>query len=229
MNIPYIKLFGDASATVDLLSDAEAGRLLKSVLHYANGQADELPGQEKLVFAMLKAQIDRDVASYQVFLDKQRENGKKGGRPKNPSLKNENPENPSLFLKTQKSQEKEKDKEKDKEDVVVVVNAHEDEGPFGLTDADIHQSLLRDQQIETAARSIGLQTTEAGLMRGRRLADQYGLDKLLDAISKAVDAPKWAYVEGVLRNGGQNDGNRRNHQQDTRADNPYAFLHDDAV
>lgn len=228
MNVPYIKLFGDASATVDLLSDAEAGRLLKSLLHYANGQADELPGQEKLVFAMLKAQIDRDAASYQVFLDKQRENGKKGGRPKNPNLKNGNPENPSLFPKTQKSQEKDIDKEKEKEDVVVVVNK-DDDGPFGLTGAEIHQSLLRDQQIETAARSIGLQTTEAGLMRGRRLAEQYGMDKLLDAISKAVDAPKWAYVEGILRNGGQHDGNRRNNQSNTGANNPYAFLHDDAV
>ena len=62
--LPYVKVFGDLSATVDLLSDAEAGRLLKSLLHYINDREDELLGQEKLVFAMLKSQIDRDAASY---------------------------------------------------------------------------------------------------------------------------------------------------------------------
>ena len=113
--LPYVKLFGDLSATVDLLSDAEAGRLLKSLMHYINDQEDELLGQEKLVFAMLKSQIDRDSASYAAFADKQRENGKKGGRPKKPTGFDKNPENPGLFVKTQKSQEKEKEKEKDKE------------------------------------------------------------------------------------------------------------------
>lgn len=116
MNLPYVKVFGDLSATVDLLSDAEAGRLLKSLLHYINGGEDELLGQEKLVFAMLKSQIDRDSASYAAFTDKQRENGKKGGRPPKANAFSENPKNPSLFSETQKSQEKEKDKEKDKEE-----------------------------------------------------------------------------------------------------------------
>lgn len=113
--LPYVKLFGDLSATIDLLSDAEAGRLLKSLMHYINDQEDELLGQEKLVFAMLKSQIDRDSASYAAFADKQRENGKKGGRPKKPTGFDKNPENPGLFGKTQKSQEKEKEKEEDKE------------------------------------------------------------------------------------------------------------------
>ena len=115
MNLPYVKVFGDLSATVDLLSDAEAGRLLKSLLHYINGGEDELLGQEKLVFAMLKSQIDRDAASYAAFTDKQRENGKKGGRPPKANAFSENPKNPGLFSKTQKSQDKEKDKEKDED------------------------------------------------------------------------------------------------------------------
>ena len=45
--LPYVKVFGDLSATVDLLSDAEAGRLLKSLLHYINDREDELLGQER--------------------------------------------------------------------------------------------------------------------------------------------------------------------------------------
>ena len=113
--LPYVKVFGDLSATVDLLSDAEAGRLLKSLLHYINDREDELLGQEKLVFAMLKSQIDRDAASYAAYADKQRENGRKGGRPAKAKPFSENPKNPSLFSETQKSQEKEEEKDKDKE------------------------------------------------------------------------------------------------------------------
>lgn len=118
MNMPYIKVFPDISGTVDLLSDAEAGRLFKAVLHYGAGSEEALSGQERLVFAMLKTQIDRDNASYQQYTDKQRSNGAKGGRPKNPEnpvVLNENPENPVVFLKTQKSQDKEKEEEKEED------------------------------------------------------------------------------------------------------------------
>ena len=212
MTIPYIKLFCDASATIDMLSDAEAGRLLKALLHYANDITDTLPGQEKLVFAMLKTQIDRDDASYQDFLDKQRENGKKGGRPKNPILSAENPKNPSLFEKTQKTQEKDKDKEEDNKVNVKDARARE-ELPFGLTDADIQDSLARDSQIEAAARSAGLNTSETAMLKARDYAQQYGLDTLLDAIRKTplqAQKPSWAYVEGILKGGNGND-NRGNH------------------
>ena len=80
--MPCVRLFQDLNGTTDLLSDAEAGRLLKALMHYINGKEDNLSGREQLVFAMLKAQIERDAASYAAYADKQRENGKKGGRPK---------------------------------------------------------------------------------------------------------------------------------------------------
>ena len=216
MNLPYIKLFGDTSATVDMLSDAEAGRLLKSLLHYASGQVDDLPGQEKLVFAMLKTQMDRDAASYQEYLDKQRENGKKGGRPKNPSLSDENPENPSLFLKTQKSQDKDKDKDKDKEedkdkDKDKEEDKEEDNNndySAWLTDDDIMEALERDRQIEETARRWGLPYTEGHMLKARDLASTYTLEWLLKAIERSGDGQRqtWGYVEGILRNWMQKGG-----------------------
>ena len=115
MMLPYIKIFPDLSATLELLADAEAGKLLKALVQYANGKEVNLPGPEKLVFAMLKAQIDRDAASYQQFTDKQRENGSKGGRPKKAKPFEENPKNPGLFSKTQKTLEKEEEKEKEED------------------------------------------------------------------------------------------------------------------
>lgn len=115
MKLSYVKLYADASETVDLLSDTEAGRLFKAVLHHVNGTEDELPGQEKLVYSMLKAQFERDAEAYEQFSEKQRKNGEKGGRPKKPTGYFENPKNPTVFSETQKTQDKEKDKEEDKD------------------------------------------------------------------------------------------------------------------
>ena len=104
MALSYVRIFADTSGAVDMLSDAEAGRLFKAVLHWIAGETQELPGQEKFVFAMLKAQFERDAASYDSYVEKQRENGKKGGRPKKANGLEKNPENPSLFSETQKTQ-----------------------------------------------------------------------------------------------------------------------------
>lgn len=211
-------------AAILSLSDAEAGRLAKALWAYTmTGEQQNLSGAEKGIFAMILMTLGQDEQADADISRKRALAGSMGGKQKQANASN-GQQNKQMQAN---ASNKNKNKEEEKEDVVVVNG--DDDGPFGLTGADIHQSLLRDQQIETAARSIGLQTTEAGLMRGRRLAEQYGMDKLLDAISKAVDAPKWAYVEGILRNGGQHDGNRRNNQPNTGANNPYAFLHDDAV
>lgn len=107
MNLPFIKLFADSIEAIEMLSEAEAGRLLKSLVRYANDQEPILSGSEKLVFAMMRAQMDRDAAGYQAYLDKQRANGMKGGRPRknpeNPPVSDQNPENPRVSEKTQKT------------------------------------------------------------------------------------------------------------------------------
>lgn len=113
--MPYVKVFADMDETIGMLSETEAGRLFRALMAYINGRDVQLQGNEKFVFSMLKCQIDRDAASYQAYTEKQRENGKKGGRPRNPTVSQENPNNPSLISETQKSQEEEKEEDKDKE------------------------------------------------------------------------------------------------------------------
>lgn len=205
MKLPYIKVFGDLSATIDLLSDAEAGRLLKSLMHYINDQEDELLGQEKLVFAMLRAQIDRDAASYAAYTDKQRTNGQKGGRPRKPKETQQNPENPSLFAKTQKSQDKEKEEEEDKEKEKDSGGVTREDAPpplpYGLTDSDITESMERDRLLEQTARECGLPTAPANMMTARDLADEHTTDTVILAMRRAADGKSqtWGYVKGILR------------------------------
>lgn len=74
-----------------------------------------------------------------------------------------------------------------------------------LSSADIADSIRRDQEIENAALSVGLQLSEASMNRARDLESQYGLENLLNAIKKAVDVPKWSYVEGILKNAPSED------------------------
>lgn len=185
MNLPYVKVFGDLSATVDLLSDAEAGRLLKSLLHYINGGEDELLGQEKLVFAMLKSQIDRDSASYAAFTDKQRENGKKGGRPPKANAFSENPKNPSLFSETQKSQEEEKDKDKDQEKDKDVTGA---KAPSRARDGRF------DVFWANYPRKVGKEAARKAFSRLNMTNEL--LSQMLSAIKQQCASPQWTKDNG---------------------------------
>ena len=207
--LPYVKVFGDLSATVDLLSDAEAGRLLKSLLHYINDREDELLGQEKLVFAMLKSQIDRDAASYAAYTDKQRENGRKGGRPAKAKPFSENPKNPSLFSETQKSQEKEEEKEKEKEKENARTRAGGSISPFvSEEEADrLSAEYTRNMQTLLAAlEDVGMKPTARNEQAAEELLAQYGLDRVLKAIDAAAEhdsrgGVSWAYLRRILEGG----------------------------
>lgn len=207
--LPYVKVFGDLSATVDLLSDAEAGRLLKSLLHYINDREDELLGQEKLVFAMLKSQIDRDAASYAAYTDKQRENGRKGGRPAKAKPFSENPKNPSLFSETQKSQEKEEEKDKEKEKENARTRAGGSITPFvSEEEADrLGAEYTRNMQTLLAAlEDVGMKPTARNEQAAEALMAQYGTEKVLAAIDTAAEhdnrgGVSWAYLRRILEDG----------------------------
>ena len=102
----YLKVFTDFAEIIDPLQDAEVGRLFKSMLSYAeSGTAPDLRGNERFVWNTAKQIIDREAA----YCEKQAENGRKGGRPKNPAKPSESQINPA------KPSESLKDKDKDKE------------------------------------------------------------------------------------------------------------------
>lgn len=109
----YIKVYKDFISIAEALDNGQRGRLFLAILQYANGQeVTPLQGAEYIAFLTIKAQIDRDQSEYASRTEKNRENGRKGGRPKKA---NGFSENQTVFEKTQKSQDKEKDKEEDKE------------------------------------------------------------------------------------------------------------------
>lgn len=116
MGREYFKVFHSYLKSIEPLNDAERGRLFTAMLEYSiTGEVSHLSGNERFIFPTMQVNLDREIASYRNTVERNQENGKKGGRPakaQNPSGFSNNPKNPSGFLK---SQEKEKDKEKDKE------------------------------------------------------------------------------------------------------------------
>lgn len=121
----YIKLFVDYLEALEPLGDAEKGRLFTALLEYARtGEAPQLCGNERFLFPMMRAQIDRDMAAFAEESAKtsqaRREAGRKGGLAKAGNFK-QNLANVANAGKSGKSKQsvanvaKDKDKDKDEE------------------------------------------------------------------------------------------------------------------
>ena len=76
-------LYCDQQGVFNKLPDEIAGRLIKHIFAYVN---DENPPCDDLLlsiaFEPIKTQLKRDLRKYEVYIEKQKENGAKGGRPK---------------------------------------------------------------------------------------------------------------------------------------------------
>ncbi len=107
----YVRLYNDFPEVTEALDDAEVGRLVRAIFDYKNERTPALTGNERFLFPVFRAQIDRDKESYLSQCKRNAENGKLGGRPKT----EQNPKNPVGFPESEKSQDKDKDKEKEKE------------------------------------------------------------------------------------------------------------------
>ena len=93
----YICMYLDCVPTLELLSDAARGKLLMAMLHYAaTGEEPVLTGNIRYVWPTFRSQIDRDQEKYRARCEKNRINGRKGGRP---------PKKPKGFEKSQEEGE----------------------------------------------------------------------------------------------------------------------------
>ena len=109
----YLKVYTDFEEAIEMLSDAEKGRLFTAMLRYAStGELPDLRGGERLLWPTAKLNIDRTRAE----AEKNTINGKKGGRPKTQN----NPKKPNETLK-----------DKDKENKIIPLSPNGDIPPKG--------------------------------------------------------------------------------------------------
>ena len=107
------------------LSDAQFGKLIRYVMRYQlDGVVPDIDDiAVSLSFDVIKFNLDNDNEKYEKVVERNRENGKKGGRPKKedsenptePKKPNGFSENPPEPKKADKDKDKEKDMDKDKE------------------------------------------------------------------------------------------------------------------
>jgi len=77
-----IIVYADWQEQFDSLTDEEAGKLIKHFFAYVNDQNPTSDRLTELMFIPLKKALKRDLRKYESYIDKQKSNGKKGGRPK---------------------------------------------------------------------------------------------------------------------------------------------------
>lgn len=121
-------LYKDFKSTIDLLSDEQAGKLIKAVFSYVNGRVEPVfdDGMILIAFNILKTQLERDLQKYKTIAKRNQINGAKGGRPKNnpdeenkpkkPSGLNENPTKTQKPKKADSVRDSVSDSDSDKKD-----------------------------------------------------------------------------------------------------------------
>ena len=77
-----IIVYADWQEQFDSLTDEEAGKLIKHFFAYVNDQNPTSDRLTELMFIPLKKALKRDLRKYESYIEKQKSNGKKGGRPK---------------------------------------------------------------------------------------------------------------------------------------------------
>lgn len=76
------------------LSNEDAGKLIKGIFEYSVTGKVILEGYLKIIFLPIKEEIDKNEEKYEMICERNRNNGRLGGRPKEYQ---ENPKNPNGF------------------------------------------------------------------------------------------------------------------------------------
>ena len=174
----YICLYHSYLDAIQALGDAERGRLLTAMLEYSiTGAAPQLGGNERFIFPMVKAQIDRDREKYDQKCRASSEKGKLGGRPKKT-------EKATAFFESQKSQGK--GEGKGKGEAASAANARE--AALGAV-LSHYQDCITPTPPSTVSQLLIAYT------------DELGPDVVNHAIDEAVNQRKltWSYINAILQ------------------------------
>ena len=99
------------------LSNDDLGIMFRAILSYQTNGNYEIPKHLELAFKFIKNQLDIDAVKYNDFIEKQRENGKKGGRPKTQKTQafSKKPKKPKLTQKSLNDNDNDNDNVNDNE------------------------------------------------------------------------------------------------------------------
>lgn len=165
------------------LSDESLGKLLRAIFEYQiNGVCIELPADVMMAFHFFKSRFDIDNEKYESIVERNKNNGKKGGRPSKNELA-ENPKNPMGFEEPKKA-----DKDRIGEDIDIGLDEKEKEDnklSSQKKDADFSDGLPKEDKPKRQPKA-----TKQSNWRGDY--DEYKaiVDKVCDELMKDEERKK---------------------------------------
>ena len=151
---------------VEILSDEEAGQLLKAIYAFVNG--NELPKLDRVVqltFNPIKSHLERDKEKYDNICKRNSENGKKGGRPQNPK----EPKKSERF--SEKPKKADNDNENENENVNGNVNDNKNENADdNKNDSSLPDLSLTQTEYETLCAKYGKKRTDSYIKKVQHCA-----------------------------------------------------------
>ena len=104
----------DSLGILDELTNEQCGELFKAIRDYQNGKEIKVSAIIKIAFVPFKAQFERDEEKYETIVKRNKANGSKGGRPKNPVGYLETQTNPNKPKKADSDSDSDSDNKKTK-------------------------------------------------------------------------------------------------------------------
>lgn len=185
----YIRLFLDYLDAIEPLGDAERGRLFTALMQYARtGEAPQLNGNERFLFPMMRAQIDRDEAAAEGLSESRSAAGKKGAQAKASKAK-QNKQLPDLNSKSSYNNDKDNDKDDEKK-------TKKETSPYG-DEKKAAVAAVMSAYLD----KVNPQLSERSRDELVGFAEVMGAEVCLRAIDIALDAKKasWPYIRAILQ------------------------------
>lgn len=208
----YIKVFFDWDESTSELTLEEKGRLIDSLIAYAQGKDYTISGNERFVFPLFRLQIDRDALAYEEISEKRKAAGSKGGKQKQANVANANncEQMQTNLGKPSQDQDQDQDQDKDQEQYSADTPNRKRLCPPSLVEIQEYMTEYATQhnmQIDTAlqaekffnyhdARGWILGSTKKTMQRWKSAANTWMCnirERMQDepAVKQAVNGPRW--------------------------------------
>lgn len=183
----YVKLWLSYKSYFESYSAAEVGRLVLAMIEYReSGALPEFSGSERFIWPAIRRDIDESLKAQEKQTESNRENGKRGGRPRKANETEEKQKNPFVFSESEKSQGQGKGKGQGK----------------GQGEGDYNPLSPSAVACSDFMNRINATPSPMCLAQLSNYAEQMGADVCKRAIDIALDEKKtsWSYIRAILEN-----------------------------
>lgn len=187
-------MYLDYEEQFNIMTDEQIGQLMRAIIKYEKtGEVPNLDGMLKMAFSFIKTQLDRDREKYQARCEKNRENAKKGGRPKKKKSKRkiQKPKKPNGFKENQMQPKKPDNDNEDEED-----NDNEEDIDSDLLLKKEKEKKLQQRFIE-CLNSFNTNAINECIKYLAELPFEV-IDYVLSKTSR-IQYPNWNYADTILQ------------------------------